>query len=392
MSRIYKRPMFRGGGEVSSYGNGIATGLADGGMPLLVGQHPNSAKGPDGREMHKEVLTGGLPNLDIFNQTYQDKDYRLKQDYYKNYKPPVQQYSDIEELYQKSLEDERSNIDAMEIEQVFPDAGTRYDDLYDLSRAGGKTEFFQTERNKQKEIIDDAAKYDVTINTILENQLKNNKKDTPAVKTEEEIRAEILAGLKGKELTDEESLAALEKDKALFEKMLGGGKSAKIADASDMALSFASKALGEGATVKSAFADFLADETKRPSRRMKVKDAATQAAIQSYLTGKTSYRKFQNELDSYGAKLEMASKREKAGKGYQEYLKEGTPTGGKKTDMGTIAYAVDKMGEVFGGLVPEDISEVKEEVVYVQDNPNGPGKLLVKWDGTKFITETPVYK
>ena len=54
MSKIYRRPMFRGGGKVSSYGNGIATGLADGGevQPLLVGQHPESAKGPDGREKH----------------------------------------------------------------------------------------------------------------------------------------------------------------------------------------------------------------------------------------------------------------------------------------------------------------------------------------------------
>ena len=33
MSKIYKRPMFRGGGKVSSYGNGIATGLAEGGRP-----------------------------------------------------------------------------------------------------------------------------------------------------------------------------------------------------------------------------------------------------------------------------------------------------------------------------------------------------------------------
>jgi len=31
MSRILRRPMFRGGGKVSSYGNGIASGLADGG-------------------------------------------------------------------------------------------------------------------------------------------------------------------------------------------------------------------------------------------------------------------------------------------------------------------------------------------------------------------------
>jgi hypothetical protein len=50
--------MFRGGGKVSSYGNGIASGLADGGkvQPLLVGQHPESAKGPDGREKHYAPL------------------------------------------------------------------------------------------------------------------------------------------------------------------------------------------------------------------------------------------------------------------------------------------------------------------------------------------------
>ena len=41
MSRILRRPMFRGGGKVSSYGNGIASGLADGGrINLRVGGNP----------------------------------------------------------------------------------------------------------------------------------------------------------------------------------------------------------------------------------------------------------------------------------------------------------------------------------------------------------------
>ena len=41
MSRIYRRPMFRGGGKVSSYGNGIASGLADGGrVNLKIGGSP----------------------------------------------------------------------------------------------------------------------------------------------------------------------------------------------------------------------------------------------------------------------------------------------------------------------------------------------------------------
>jgi len=40
MSRILRRPMFRGGGKVSSYGNGIATGLAGGRVNLRVGGNP----------------------------------------------------------------------------------------------------------------------------------------------------------------------------------------------------------------------------------------------------------------------------------------------------------------------------------------------------------------
>jgi len=44
MSRILRRPMFRGGGKVSSYGNGIATGLAGGGrVNLNIGGSPFGA-------------------------------------------------------------------------------------------------------------------------------------------------------------------------------------------------------------------------------------------------------------------------------------------------------------------------------------------------------------
>ena len=43
MSRILRRPMFRGGGKVSSYGNGIASGLADGGrINLVKGGNPGA--------------------------------------------------------------------------------------------------------------------------------------------------------------------------------------------------------------------------------------------------------------------------------------------------------------------------------------------------------------
>jgi len=47
MSRILRRPMFRGGGKVSSYGNGIATGLAGGGT--IGGGYIQGQRMADGR-------------------------------------------------------------------------------------------------------------------------------------------------------------------------------------------------------------------------------------------------------------------------------------------------------------------------------------------------------
>ena len=63
MSRILRRPMFRGGGKVSSYGNGIATGLASGGrVNLRVGGNPAALVnlgGGGGAPTQSVVNTGG---------------------------------------------------------------------------------------------------------------------------------------------------------------------------------------------------------------------------------------------------------------------------------------------------------------------------------------------
>ena len=63
MSRILRRPMFRGGGKVSSYGNGIATGLAGGGrVNLRVGGNPAALVnlgGGGGAPTQSVVNTGG---------------------------------------------------------------------------------------------------------------------------------------------------------------------------------------------------------------------------------------------------------------------------------------------------------------------------------------------
>ena len=63
MSRILRRPMFRGGGKVSSYGNGIATGLAKGGMPGKRGL----VTGPGG---YAGELFGGKINANVPQAQY----------------------------------------------------------------------------------------------------------------------------------------------------------------------------------------------------------------------------------------------------------------------------------------------------------------------------------
>jgi hypothetical protein len=319
MSKILRRPMFRGGGKVSSYGTGIASGLADGGMPLLVGQHPNSAKGPDGREMHKEVL----PNLNIFNKNYKDQDYYEKRQEYQAYEPEFKTEQDYLNAYNKDLarqEDDLLMTYGIDDYSGFQDSVAR--DLSFSRTEDGRDKFIDKKRIAQNKIIENAANYDLDKQTDLEKLLiSQSKVNEPTQRTEAEIEADLLKRLQGTKLTDEEKLAEVGKEQAFFEKLLGGGKSAMIDDLSTMGLNYASGALKEGATVKSSFADFFEKEAKRPSRRMKVKDAATQAAIQSYLTGKTSLQKFQNELDGYGVKMKMKSDIEKKAEENMPFVK-----------------------------------------------------------------------
>ena len=143
--------------------------------------------------------------------------------------------------------------------------------------------------------------------------------EDPNLKTEEQKLKELEEKQKEEEalaklLTD---LAKVEKDKAKdaiggeedieinkekYAKLLGGDK-AKGKDVTDMLLSFAGKALKPEADVKTAFGEFFEDEAKRPSRRDKVDDAAATLAINEYIAGKKS----KAELDRFFAQADYKS-------------------------------------------------------------------------------------
>ena len=88
MSRILRRPMFRGGGKVSSYGNGIATGLASGGRVgyetggniLKKAMDANTAlqlwnlnRGPEKLKIFGKEIPGTGQALDKDGQPYDPK-------------------------------------------------------------------------------------------------------------------------------------------------------------------------------------------------------------------------------------------------------------------------------------------------------------------------------
>ena len=87
-----------------------------------------------------------------------------------------------------------------------------------------------------------------------------------------------------------------------YAEILGKDK-ARGKDVTDMLLSFAGKALKPEATVKGAFGEFFEEEAKRPGRTEKIDQAAATLAINEYIAGKKS----KAELDRFFAQADYST-------------------------------------------------------------------------------------
>ena len=123
---------------------------------------------------------------------------------------------------------------------------------------------------------------------------------------------------------DTDTEESVEIDKEKFAKILGKGK-ARGQDISDMLLSFSSKALAPEATVKSAFAEFAADEVKRPSRARKIEDSAAALAINKYIKGEISKQEAEAFLNRAKIQSDLIAERGKLTAG-QAFAKSQSPT------------------------------------------------------------------
>jgi len=408
MSRILRRPMFRGG-PVDSRGSGITSGLMDGGRvgfdnggspflrtPILMSgsQITESQKSKPYLDINKYKYSAGLPFA-------YEKATPLNIDK-KTYVPGVVDESQEEEVETTSIEDilrnkalEYGSQDRKETDVTIEDKIESYKPS--AAESGSLADIIN------KQVTEIATQADNTYRDA--NGIKRDRVTGEIVKSEgrdlEEdaklsqaaYEANILEKAKipdiNLERPEEPEITAKDAVKAnqeLFADLLGKSK-ARGLDISDMLASASASFLGTGG-VKEGFAEFMANQAKAgPSRTEKINEAAAALAIKDYAAGKRS--KEQDEI--YKGKIDY------------EYGKKGELANVQMDDnVQTALFKIGKLGDVSPKSdaaikylieMKKDTNQVyREDKVKMKDltKPNKikklkPGYNIIEEDGVKNI-------
>ena len=329
MSKILRRPMFRGG-PVSSYGTGIASGLADGGRvgynvggpiyPAGYSAVPKSnMTGADIKKMaeeqvfgapfKKDLATGILKGGDVLeNYLFQplitggDK----LQDYFtgSKYGKDKSFIGDVDE-YQKMYDEKVMPVATKLSEQLIPQISS--EDEYEEAYMTPEEVKLRNEQRK-KSYIDNPV-YDAREQAIMDQEGLDQVKAINARKRAEEAEAnrikpggqdasqddfEIPVGVtevEGEETVDGGAVGYKELADSYFEAMSQGSderlaerlaaadersaerlKKARIGDLSDLGLNIFAKSQKPGATVGTMLGSAAEDLIAKPSRSEKEKD------------------------------------------------------------------------------------------------------------------------
>ena len=362
MSKILRRPMFRGG-AVDSRGTGITSGLMD---------TPKYATG--GRVGYQEagVVTGGdlisKGNIPIDLSALANTRFSAGVPFSYELTPIKDK---VEEAVEETETDDRGILQKF-YDMFNPSKETIEDRL--KKQDEGMTTFDEkmenigiiTNKQKQKIAADAAEKAAVggREDPDIENariQQENYEKNL------NQINTDAITG--NQEQTTEIDPKQLMKENAeLFKELLGEGnkkklKDARIGDVSDYLLKFFEGTQKEGATVGSAAADVAAFATARPSKTEQAKAAiekqdqtAIALAINDYVAGKRS----KEQLDALIAKSDLALSNKKAAIDYANKLTQGfSALPGFIADSKAIGYA----SQVIDGLRKSGLSQLPIERV-----------------------------
>jgi hypothetical protein len=386
MSRILRRPMFRGG-RVDSRGTGIASGLGyekGGSVNTPKRGLVNEPGGYAGEYRFGETgfgkFLGGIGAArpafyDLFN-TLANKGTQ----FFTGYNPGLS--------YNKMLRAERDLKDKMMGKDPLKRTDRMTDNEVDY------TDFLFMKPSAEKGwAIPSMEKGPVTGVNLPPGGGRTRLgtgEDYAEIPEEPEEKSleEIMKKMMGPQKTAKEKVSEF---KEIFQDAYGSGVAD---DASRMLLSAAGRLLEPEATVKSAAGKFFADESKVESKRTKYKDAATTAAINAYLTGEKDYQSLMNQMTLIDHQLKRKEDFATSKKTIDNLLS-AYASGAKddRTDPGVMQAAYNDLfkSQIFEGPVPENKDGTVNEdelivgKIYYQDHPTDSRNkiiFLVKADGS----------
>jgi len=409
MSRILRRPMFRGG-RVSSYGTGIAA-------PLVPGYQGGGQIGGGiiyGKPMADGRYGFDKPYLPIWARDADSRGYAIGSDLNKptTFIPSanevasntagkineVETVEKSEEFQPKSFEDVQQHSKVQmegtpktleEIDELVANYGTGKEkawyDFSDVFRPdmteyanelkwkqseGGKEEYRKKLLAERKELIKKRIKMNLATEAEiaeLGNAVLNEPGDGPTVDPDTQKLLDRIAFLEGQQSTEEpevDAKTAVAENKELFRDLLGYDK-AKGQDISEMLLGFAG---AEGDDTWSKTKSFFKDEAKRPGRAQKISDAAGTLAIQDYIAGKRSKEQIEKLKSIETFKLDEQLKRiyPQADDEWIDAVRKGAGKDGSFSSDSTIKKALspkaDKEGKPINVSVQKkDLAEISKD-------------------------------
>jgi len=389
MSKILRRPMFRGG-AVDSRGTGITSGLMD---------TPKYATGGRVGYNQGDLVLGG----DLYS----------KEDYSKFMQNYANNLNKNSALY-------RSIFTTNEDGEVVIDDNSKYSYENMFGQATGKSENPQSVFTNVDPLLDPTSTFfpppggTADLGKALKSNIIADLKESKQFDTSSEPRGPAELGITTREEpeikkkttndnndpepTEIDPKTLMRENAELFKELLGEGnekklKDARIQDASDYLLKFFEGSQREGATVGSSGAEVAAFATSRPSKTERVKEGiekgdqtAIALAINDYIAGKRSKEQIDLMEKKLGAnfasQIALIDYKNKKNN-FFDNLKEN-----RKGGMGSAEAIITTVQETFGKVPTVLTSDQVNKGVNVISKDN-VGEYFVYPDGkvTKVIED-----
>ena len=388
MSKILRRPMFRGG-AVDSRGTGITSGLMD---------EPKYATGGRVGYQSGDIVLGG--------------DLYTKEDYSKFMQNYANNLNKNSALYKSIF---TTNEDGEVV--INDDSKYSYENMF--GQATGKSENPQSVFTNVDPLLDRTSTFfpapggTADLGKALKSNIIADLKESKQFDTSSEPRGPQELGIttredpppppdnpngNGEQKTEIDPKTLMRENAELFKELLGEGnekklKDARIQDASDYLLKFFEGSQREGATVGSSGAEVAAFATSRPSKTERVKEGiekgdqtAIALAINDYIAGKRSKEQIDLMEKKLGAnfasQIALIDYKNKKNN-FFDNLKEN-----RKGGMGSAEAIITTVQETFGKVPTVLTSDQVNKGVNVISKDN-VGEYFVYPDGkvTKVIED-----